>query len=80
MSEGDTYSYTVQLQRGETDDRDKHTCDVTAETIEELREKVREARELMREEIAETRTIQGTVPDARGEEHQTFDEFEEGEA
>ena len=75
MSDGDTYSYTLQLQRGETDDRDKHQCDVSAESIEELRQKVQEARELMREEIQETRTIQGTPVDP-GEEHQTFDEFE----
>lgn len=70
----DVFSYTVQLQRGETDDRDKHNCTVTAETIEDLEQKVEQARQLMRSEIAETRTIQGTPDPA--EAHHTLDELE----
>ena len=38
MTDEDGFSYTVQLQRGETDDRDKHKATVTAHTIDELRE------------------------------------------
>lgn len=78
MSDDDPYTYTVQLQRGETSDRDKHKSTVTAQTIDELRDKVEQVRKLMRSEIRETRTIQGTPDPA--ENHQTFDEFEEGEA
>jgi len=77
VTDEDGFSYTVQLQRGETDDRDKHKATVTAHTIDELREKVEEVRGLMRSEIAETRTIQGTSDPA--ENHQTLDELE-GEA
>jgi hypothetical protein len=80
MSDEPTYSYKVQLQRGETEDRDKHTCDVSADTIDELREKVQEARNLMRQEIAETRKIQGTPCEEIADQHQTFDDFEEGES
>ena len=79
MSDDAAYSYTVQLQRGSTDDRDKRKSTVTAESIEELEEKVERVRNLMRTEIAETRTIQGSQADP-GEEHQTFDDFEEGSA
>ena len=77
MSDEDAYSYTVHLQRGETDDRDKHKCTVTADSIERLEEKIEKVRKLMRSEIAETRTIQGT-PDP-SETHQTLDKLE-GEA
>jgi hypothetical protein len=78
MSDHEAFSYTVQLQRGETDDRDKHKCTVTAHSIDELEQKVEQVRRLMRSEISETRTISGT-PDS-GENHQTFDKFEQGEA
>lgn len=80
MTDEDGFSYTVQLQRGQTDDRDKHKATVTAETIDELEEKVEQVRVLMRSEISETRTIQGTPEHDPGEDHQTFDEFEEGSA
>lgn len=77
MSDDEPFTYTVQLQRGETDDRDKHKSTVTANSIDELQEKVEQVRDLMRSEIAETRTIQGTPDPA--ETHHTFDEMEDTE-
>jgi hypothetical protein len=38
MTDEDGYSYTVQLQRGATNDRDKHKATVTAETHQTLDE------------------------------------------
>lgn len=83
MSEEDAYEYTVQLQRGEgTDDRDKHKCKVTANSIDALQEKVEQARDLMKQEVEETREIQ--VEDRRSngiaEDHQTFEEYKEADS
>jgi hypothetical protein len=58
MSE-DSFAYTVELTRGgDTNNRDKQRVKVTADTIEELHEKVEAVRNEMRDWAAEFRDIQ----------------------
>lgn len=59
MSEG--YEYTVKLSRGNgKDDRDTQTVKVSANTIDELREKVENARDELEAWAADYREIQPT--------------------
>jgi hypothetical protein len=78
--DSDAFEYVVKMQRGDgTDDRDTHKTKVTAETIDELRSKVEQARELMAEEIEETREIQPDNTRSLADKQRSFDDVE-GEA
>jgi hypothetical protein len=78
--DSDAFEYVVKMQRGDgTDDRDTHKTKVTAETIDELRSKVEQARELMAEEIEETREIQPDDTRSLADKQRSFDDVE-GEA
>jgi hypothetical protein len=53
------FEYTLTATRGSgTDDRDKHRIKVSADTIDELAEKVEEAEQLLEEKAADVRRIQ----------------------
>lgn len=53
------FEYTLTATRGSgTDDRDKHRIKVTANTIEELKEKIEEAESLLEAKAADVRRIQ----------------------
>lgn len=70
----DTYSMTVKLQRGtSTDDRDTQKVTVTAETIDELAERVEEVREKMEGWATDFRDIQ---PDPMGPRDTADDQAE----
>jgi hypothetical protein len=78
--DSDAFEYVVKMQRGDgTDDRDTHKTTVTAQTIDELRSKVEQARELMAEEIEETREIQPDDTRSLADKQRSFDDVE-GEA
>jgi len=80
MTDDDAFEYVVKMQRGDgTDDRDTHKTMVTAQTIDELRSKVEQARELMAEEIEETRDIQPDNTRSLADKQRSFDDVE-GEA
>jgi hypothetical protein len=78
--DGDAFEYVVKMQRGDgTDDRDTHKTTVTAQTIDELRSKVEQARARMAEEIEETRDIQPDDTRSLADKQRSFDDVE-GEA
>jgi len=80
MTDDDAFEYVVKMQRGDgTDDHDTHKTMVTAQTIDELRSKVEQARELMAEEIEETRDIQPDNTRSLADKQRSFDDVE-GEA
>jgi hypothetical protein len=80
MTDDDAFEYVVKMQRGDgTDDHDTHKTTVTAETIDELRSKVEQARELMAEEIEETCEIQPDDTRSLADKQRSFDDVE-GEA
>jgi len=79
----EAFEYTVKLQRGDgTDDRDKHKATVSAETIDELEQKVERVREMMQQWAGEFRAIQPDEesPETVGDNHRTFEDYEGGDS
>lgn len=78
----EAFEYTVKMQRGDgTDDRDTHKAKVSAETVDELGEKVENVRQKMEKWAGEFRSIQpDDDSESVAEKHDTFEQFEESES
>jgi len=74
----DVFKYTVKLKRGDSQDIQK--CKVTAETIDELEERVDEVRERMEKWADDYRAIQPEARRSVADDHPDFTDFSEGEA
>jgi hypothetical protein len=78
--EDDAFSVEFNLTRGtSTDDRDRVKAKASADSVEELDEKVERLRGRLEEWVAQVRAIQpdGDDVDAVRESHQSLDSFDE---